>query len=101
MGVLDNYSAIHNYSLNLTPVKRYEESKPKPVTILSDVKEVTIAEINPLAQGKITAHHLKDYRRKSFSLMLLPDISITLDKLMEETGDINECPEFRMYDNNR
>lgn len=96
MGILDNYSAIHNYSLNLVPVKSYEQTKPQAVTVLSDIKEVTIAEIHPLVREQITAHKLKDYRRKTFSLMLLPDVEITLDKFLEEKGDLNECIEFRV-----
>lgn len=94
MGLLSNYAAIHNYTIDVEPVKPYSEEEQKSVTVLADAKQVTIAEISPIAKGKITAHKLKDYRRKSFSLILLPDIDLMLDKLLEEKGNIHECPEF-------
>ena len=96
MGLLDNYAVIHNYSLKIDPIEVFDGSKytEEKIDILPDAKHVTIAEISPVAKGKITAHRLKDYRRKSFSLMLLPDIELLIDNLLEEPGDINECPEF-------
>lgn len=102
MGLLDNYAVIHNYSLNIDPVEVFDESKytEERVDILPDAKHVTIAEISPIAKGKITAHKLKDYRRKSFSLMLLPDVDLLIDSLLEEPGDLNECSEFTSTYNN-
>lgn len=51
--------------------------------ILSDAKEVTLAEYSTTTKNAITAHHLKDYRRKTFRLTLLPKISTLFDKVLE------------------
>lgn len=95
MDILDRYSALRNYKVETVPVKRFEQVKPEPLHLLSDVKPVTIAEIHPASQEVITAHSLKDYRRKTFSLMLLPDVPIMLDRLLDRVGDINDCIEFK------
>lgn len=95
MGLLDRYKIIFNFKVDVIPVKTYENVKPKPVHILDDAHVVTIAEINPVAMGKVTAHRLKDYRRKTFSLMLLPDIQITLDELLKDVGKLEDYNEFK------
>lgn len=46
---------------------------------LDTAKNITLAEYDPSAQGLITAHRLRDYRRKHFTLVLLPDIEIEID----------------------
>lgn len=94
MGILDRYSVIHCSRVSLTKTKVFVKPKPEAVHVLGDVKPITIAEIHPSSMGKITAHRLKDYRHKNFSLMLLPDVYIMLDELLREVGDINEYPEF-------
>lgn len=94
MNILDKYGAIHSYKFEPVKVKVYKKPEPEKAHILGDVKPVTIAEIHPSSMGKITAHRLTDYRHKSFSLMLLPDVDIMLDKLLTEVGDIHEYPEF-------
>lgn len=84
MGIIDYFSELDR-RVRVTqapPVKPYEEvfaGKP----ILSDAKQVTLAEFNLDSKNAITAHHLKDYRRKQFNLVLLPKIDILFDKLLE------------------
>ena len=46
---------------------------------LPTAKNVTLAEFDPSAQGLITAHRIRDYRRKHFTLVLLPQIGIEAD----------------------
>ena len=51
--------------------------------ILADAKEITLAEFDVKTKDAITAHHLKDYRRKRFNLILLPKIDILFDNVLE------------------
>lgn len=81
---------MNNYALNLHIPKSFR-SQPiveKPV-ILKDAKEITLAEYSPITTGCITAHRLKDYRHKVYSLMLLPQVSITFDTVLEGLGYFN------------
>ena len=95
MNILDKYSAIHNYGLDVKPVKVFKPAETDKMEILSDMKTITIAEIHPASKPFLTAHRLKDYRRKTFSLLLLPDIELPLDKLMEELPPLEQFDEFR------
>lgn len=52
-------------------------------SILSDAKEITLAEYDVDTKDAITAHHLKDYRRKRFNLILLPKVEILFDRVLE------------------
>lgn len=56
-------------------------SKGRP--ILKDAVEITLAEYNTATKNAITAHHLKDYRQRSFRLALLPKCEIVFDSLLE------------------
>lgn len=49
---------------------------------LSTAKELTLAEYNPVSREAITAHHIADYRRRHFSLTLLPDAHVVLEDLL-------------------
>lgn len=84
MGIIDYFSELDR-KITVTqspPVKPFEKVfKGKP--ILSDAKQVTLAEFDLSSKNAITAHHLKDYRRKQFNLVLLPKIDILFDKLLE------------------
>lgn len=95
MGILDRYAIIHCARVKVEPVKIYEKPKPEGLPILGDVRPITIAEISPVSMGSITAHRLKDYRHKSFSLMLLPEVHIMLDELLSEVDDIDKYDEFK------
>lgn len=61
--------------------KPYTPPKPvgEPMFRMPTAKDITLAEYDPSSQGAITAHRLKDYRRKSFSLTLLPSVRTVLD----------------------
>ena len=94
MNILDNYSAIHNYAYKQQRIQRYTEEAVRSVRLLSDMKQITVAETNPATRELITAHRIKDYRRKTFSLLLLPDIHLLLDELLSDLPDINNYQEF-------
>lgn len=95
MGLLDKYALIHNCRVDVELIKPYTPPKARSVHILSDIHPITIAEIDPKAMNTITAHKLKDYRRKTFSLMLLPDIHIMLDELTKDVGRLEDYNEFK------
>lgn len=50
-----------------------------PIFRMSDAKTLTLAEYDPSSQGTVTAHRIKDYRKRTFSLTLLPNIKTVLD----------------------
>lgn len=58
--------------------------------ILSDATVVTLAEYDVDTKNAITAHHLKDYRRKTYNLVLLPKINTLFDKVLEGSPYWNE-----------
>ena len=58
--------------------------------IIPDAKVVTLAEFDVNTKNAITAHHLRDYRRKTFHLALLPKVDIMLDKVLEGSIYWNE-----------
>ena len=61
--------------------KPYTPPTPKgpPVFRMSTARDITLAEYDPSSQGTITAHRIKDYRRRTYSLTLLPNIRTVLD----------------------
>lgn len=95
MGLLDRYAYIHNCGVSVEHIREYVPTKTQSVHILSDIHPITIAEIDPKAMNTITAHKLKDYRRKTFSLMLLPDVHIMLDELTKDVGRLEDYNEFK------
>lgn len=69
--------------------RQYKEVRHKPYTPkrleasrtfqLPKARDITLAEYDPSSQGLITAHRIRDYRRRHFSLVLLPEIEIEAD----------------------
>ncbi len=61
--------------------KPYAPPEPSstPVFRIPTARTITLAEYDPSSQGTITAHRIKDYRRKSYSLTLLPNVRTVLD----------------------
>ena len=94
MNILDNYAVIHNYDYEPVVAKRYEEADVKSVHLLSDIKQITVSETSPVTRDLITAHRIKDYRRKTFSLLLLPDIHLILDEFLGALPNIRDYKEF-------
>lgn len=68
------------------PIEEVAAGKP----ILSDAKVITLAEYDLDTKDAITAHRIKDYRRKRFNLLLLPKINVTFDRVLEGSDYWNE-----------
>lgn len=85
MGTLQYYRKLYEHlpqakqPVVLKDVDKVFAGKP----ILSDAKPVTLAEYDVDTKDAITAHHLKDYRHRNFSLILLPKINILYDRILE------------------
>lgn len=60
----------------------------KPIT--PDAIEVTLVEYDVDTKNAITAHRIKDYRRKRFDFKLLPKIDILFDTILEGSPYWNE-----------
>lgn len=91
MGVIQYYELLstHKVVVQKPPLKEPEAlSKGKP--ILSDAIAITLAEYDTDTKDAITAHRLKDYRRKRFNLVLLPKVEILFDKILEGSPYWNE-----------
>ena len=74
---------ILDLELAIVPFTPYEPPKVEgsPVFQLPTAKEITLAEYDVSCQGVITAHRISDYRRRKFSLVLLPNVNIWIDDL--------------------
>ena len=84
MGAIQKYMALCNDSIARQPVPlKTPEQIFKGKPILNDAVTVTLAEYDVDTKDAITAHHLKDYRRKRFNLMLLPKFHTIFDSILE------------------
>lgn len=84
MGVIERFGSLttHNPVILREPLKEPEETfRGKP--ILRDAKRITLAEYAVDTKDAITAHHLKDYRRTKFNLVLLPKVDVMFNRLLE------------------
>lgn len=64
-----------------TPTPYEDVNKGRP--LVKDAIEITLAEYNLDTKDMITAHHLKDYRQRTFRLALLPKCDILFDEILE------------------
>lgn len=91
MGVLDKYSLINNYGIDAEPYKPYI---PPPVTkreyVVPEVIPVTVAELDSRSKNFVTAHDLRDYRRTSFNLVMLPAVTLSYDAIAKEVYGLGE-----------
>lgn len=85
MSIISLYDAIPKRPLvSQEPIKVVPKETEREYHPLIDTSRViTLAEFDPVSKDAITAHRLKDYRRKTFSLTLLPEVHILLDDIME------------------
>lgn len=92
MGVLKYYELLHSNTKEVVlrePLAEPELSvQGRP--IVSDAKRITLAEYDVDTKDAITAHHMKDYRRKRFNLALLPKVDILFDRILEGSAYWNE-----------
>lgn len=66
------------------------EEVSQGLPIFPDAIDVTLAEYDVKTKNAITAHHLKDYRRKRFNLNLLPEVHTLFDSVLEGSDYWNE-----------
>ena len=84
MGFISLYSRLYNDVGAKQPIvpKAPEELAPG-FPLLEDARDITLAEYDRNTKDTITAHRMKDYRRKRFNLILLPEVDILFDKILE------------------
>lgn len=85
MNTIRMYASLYaNMPLPKQPtILKTPEQIHKGKPILNDAVRVTLAEYDVDTKDAITAHHLKDYRRKRFNLMLLPKFHTMFDSMLE------------------
>ncbi|MCM1218621.1 MAG: hypothetical protein NC548_29380 [Lachnospiraceae bacterium] len=84
MGIISLYSRLYGDKLIKQPeVVTSPEEINESVPILEDAKDITLAQYSKYTQDVLTAHKIKDYRRKRFNLVLLPKVTVTFDRILE------------------
>lgn len=85
MNIISYYEAVSYHPLVSQEPRRetYTEKQIESRPLIDESRIVTLAEFDPISKDVITAHRLKDYRRKTFNLTLLPDVRILLDDILE------------------
>lgn len=85
MGFIDIYERI--YTGNPLPKQPIVVKEPEQVfagfPLIEDAKPITLAQHDRISKDVITAHNMKDYRRKRFNLVLLPEVHIMFDEILE------------------
>ena len=78
------YGILTGLKLDIERPTPYVEKKPgkSKMFLMPTAKDITLAEYNASSSDAITAHRLSDYRRRRFSLTLLPDFHIILEDLL-------------------
>lgn len=85
---LEYYAYVNAYHIE-EPKHKQEESKDNILPlIINDAKDITLASYEPMTKDLITAHRLSDYRRKIFTLLLLPDVDIMYDSILKGVYDL-------------
>ena len=91
MGTISKYAQLMTTTRAVQPVVLKEPQEVlKGNNILPDAVVVTVAEFDVSTKNAITAHHIKDYRRKRFNLRLLPKVETLFDKLLAGSDYWNE-----------
>lgn len=75
------FQYLTSLRLDIELPKPYVEP-PKNQFTLEKPKEVTLAEYAVESRDVIVAHRLCDYRRRKFSLVLLPNVHILFEDLL-------------------
>ena len=84
MGAIQLYNQLYGDTLIKQPVvTQPPEMVFHGYPILEDAKDITLAQYDRSTKDVLTAHRMKDYRRKRFNLVLLPDVEVMFDKLLE------------------
>lgn len=85
------YGILTGLKLDIERPTPYVEKKPSKskMFLMPTAKDITLAEYNASSSDAITAHRLSDYRRRRFSLTLLPDVRIILEDLLSSVEGKN------------
>lgn len=84
MGIISYYGKLLNNPVVRQPVvPKTPEEVSAGVPILEDAVDITLAEYERVTKDVITAHRIKDYRRKRFNLVMLPKVDILFDRVIE------------------
>lgn len=78
------FGLLTGLQLNIDTPKPYTEVRQSTskMFLMPTAKDVTLAEYHPASSDAITAHRLSDYRRRRFSLVLLPNVHIMIEDLL-------------------
>lgn len=86
---LKYFEILEGRSINIsdksTYIREREKDKTLPIVEFKSAP-ITLAELDSLCAGKFTAHRIADYRKKQFSLILLPNVQILFDNLLVQCG---------------
>ncbi len=74
---------LSGFRVQQAPPMKTVDEKQESIPIPMDAKLITLAQYDRMSKSVITAHNLAEYRKKRFSLMLLPEIDIWFDRLIE------------------
>lgn len=84
MGTISLYSRLYEgVYVTQQPAPKMPELSNPGVPLLEDAKDVTLAQYSKYTKDVLTAHKMKDYRRKRFNLVLLPEVNTLFDRLIE------------------
>jgi len=84
---LEYYKYVHEVREVIQPkVVTPPEDTAKGRPLITDAIKITLAQYDRDTKNFITAHNIKDYRRKTFRLTLLPDVHVLFDVLLEGSG---------------
>lgn len=92
MGQIDYYERLYAHKPGIKPITVIQppEVNNKPLPFKPEINDITLAQYDLRTTDVITAHKLKDYRRKQFNFVLLPRVSTMFDKLLEGSPYWNE-----------
>ena len=91
MGILKKYAIITNYGINYKPYRPYAPPEQKQRKYVAPrAIPITLADADVRSCDFIVAHDLRDYRRVSFNLVLLPRVNLDYDVIAKEVYGLNE-----------
>lgn len=92
MAFLDKYKYVTNYGVSFESYKPYVPPvHKKRKYVPPEVPSITVADGDIRSRDFITAHDLRDYRRTSFNLVLLPKVDLAFDVIAKEVYGLGEC----------
>lgn len=85
MGVLDKYAVLLHYNVDVVKHNPYVKT-PERVKryIPPEYIPITLADTDVRSSEYVTAHDLRDYRRKTFNILMMPRVVLPYDNIAEE-----------------